>query len=425
MINTQEQENLQANVEELKQPEAFMQIRNKGDFEPLVDIPEPNLINLMKFGKIDERKRRQEQQSMQNREPALPLQPQKKALKINVDVPSVTMDTPIKRGKVGRKKRKTGGKRVWLIPLIISLLLLLLIAGLLLLRRYRQETPMNFQKRLSKYERSLVAAARETGVWPSVTAAQLYIEAGDGPNKLADSDNNGFGLKWHDNMARRHRNAAWPVTYETKEYIDGEYVTIDDLFGKFANFEIGIFEHDRIWWNGYHEEAREVLMNLADGTREQFIAAILHYATDPSYRAAITKVIKEQKLDYLDKLAFPDGKRLRAGFPDLQRREEQEALEDFVKRRDEKAAAEAAEKAGKKSRSQQTDKNQGQNTSKPAATISRKKLKEEVKALPDEQKTEILQTVKEKMFRQIGQYPDDGYNVKNLVSKNLQQALTR
>lgn len=102
MINTQEQENLQANVEELKQPEAFMQIRNKGDFEPLVDIPEPNLINLMKFGKIDERKRRQEQQSMQNREAALPLQPQKKALKINVDVPSVTMDTPIKRGKVGR-----------------------------------------------------------------------------------------------------------------------------------------------------------------------------------------------------------------------------------------------------------------------------------------------------------------------------------
>ena len=45
--------------------------------------------------------------------------------------------------------------------------------------------------------------------------------------------------------------------------------------------------------------------------------------------------------------------------------------------------------------------------------------------MPDEQKTEILQTVKEKMFRQIGQYPDDGYNVKNLVSKNLQQALTR
>lgn len=275
-----------------------------------------------------------------------------------------------------------GGKRKYIY--IISALVLCITAIIVFLairHFYGRNEEMNFSKRLAKYEAALIASARETGVWPSVTAAQLFIEAGDGPNKLADDDNNGFGLKWHDNMARRHRNQAWPVTYQTQEYLDGQYVTIDDLFAKFAHFEIGIWEHDRIWWNGYHEEARQVLMDLDNGTREQFIEAILHYATAPEYRDAIRKVIKEQNLDYLDAKAFPDGKRLQAGFADM-------AVSEFETKL---AAAK-------------------QNATNAAGDAS-------AETAPD--LAELQAEAEAEYFISRGTYPDDGNNAKDLADTKL------
>lgn len=445
----------------LPQATDAVKVRNKDDFQPLVDIKEPSLINLLKFSQIDEKRRQSEWQANYGQTNAaanltepkalgrgiehlpenspkastFPFSAISKAAQTNMKTsfnkledklahdfskaPQAISKNPANsklqtspRTKVRRRQSKKA--RIAYSFLAFSVVLLLAVIGVVIWQQKHKPVEMNFQLRLKKYEKSIIASARETGVWPSVTAAQLYIEAGDGPNKLADLDNNGFGLKWHDNMARRHRNLAWPVTYETKEYIDGEYVTIDDLFGKFANFEIGLFEHDRIWWNGYHEEARQALMNLETGTRDEFISAILHYATDPSYRAAITKVIQEQKLDYLDELAFPNGKRLQAGFLDLQTRAEKEAIQEAVDKLKEEKAKEL----------EQAKKEQPKND-KPKApeTEANKELTEA--DLTSEQKQAALDSVKEKMFRSLGSYPDDGYNVRDLKNENLQTALKR
>lgn len=270
--------------------------------------------------------------------------------------------------------------------LLIVISILLAAGGIFLFSKYRQsKEPMNFAKRLAKYESALIASARETGVWPSVTAAQLLIEAGDGPNKLADTDNNGFGLKWHDNMARRHRNQAWPVTYQTQEYLNGQYVTIDDLFAKFANFEIGIWEHDRIWWNGYHEEARAVLMDLANGTRDDFVAAVLHYATAPDYRDVLLRVIKERNLDYLDELAFPNGQRLQAGFADMAENAAEEVL----------------------------------------SAVQTSSSEQEGEAVSEADLKELANAARAKFFIKIGAYPDDGRNVKDLENSNMADLYTK
>lgn len=420
-----------------------LKVQNQDDFKPLVEIKEPNLLNLVKFSNMDEKRRQTEWQSnyaplvsepaneqqkissehrqAQNKplqasstpellfamQEAIPLASNKLAKQTRKTNPNFSRSVPDKVTYPSPKRKCSGQRkkqrRLIIVLLTLSFLLILLIAGLCWWQYHRKPVEMNFQLRLQKYEKSLIAAARETGVWPSVTAAQLYIEAGDGPNKLADLDNNGFGLKWHDNMARRHRNAAWPVTYQTQEFIDGQYVTIDDLFGKFANFEIGLFEHDRIWWNGYHEEARKVLMDLENGKREDFIAGILHYATDPSYRAAIIKVIKEQKLDYLDTLAFPNGKRLRAGFADLQKKADEEALQTALEKLEEE-----------------------KNKNKPKSDKEAPKIEKlKVQDLSAEQKQAALDEVKEKMYRSVGTYPQDGYNVSDLENENLQTALKR
>lgn len=431
--------NLSANQPPLGKP---IKVQNQDDFKPLVEIKEPNLLNLVKFSNLDEKRRQTEWQSnyaplaseptnhsnrqaeaksehtaatpallfaMQEAMPIaannLPKQSKKPNPNFSRTLPDKTTYLP-QRSK--HSKRKKQQRRLIIALLTLSVLLILLIAGLFWWQYHKKPVEMNFQLRLQKYEKSLIASARETGVWPSVTAAQLYIEAGDGPNKLADLDNNGFGLKWHDNMARRHRNAAWPVTYQTQEFIDGKYVTIDDLFGKFANFEIGLFEHDRIWWNGYHEEARKVLMDLENGKREDFIASILHYATDPSYRAAIIKVIKEQKLDYLDSLAFPNGKRLRAGFADLQKLADEEAL---------KAAVDKLQKE------KQQDKSNSDKLKQDKKVPKTEQLT--VQDLTATQKQTALDEVKEKMYRSVGTYPQDGYNVSDLENENLQTALKR
>lgn len=391
-----------------------IKVQNQKNFKPLVEINEPNLINLLKFSQIDERRRQKEWQ--ENYAEAMPKLAQTTPTLAKTMPTQVLQKAKLKTAHT-KHRRKQSKKKLAYSLLAISLLTLLVVIGLVLWQRQKKPVEMNFKLRLQKYEKSLIAAARESGVWPSVTAAQLYIEAGDGPNKLADLDNNGFGLKWHDNMARRHRNKAWPVTYQTKEYIDGKYVTIDDLFGKFANFEIGIFEHDRIWWNGYHEEARQVLMDLEHGKRADFINGILHYATAPEYRDAIKKVIKEQQLDYLDDLAFPNGRRLQAGFPDLQKKANEEAIKAAV--------SELRTEKDVKSQNNLSNQAKDSKSNQRQAKDSNKEEQLTEADLSSEQRKTALETVKEKMFKTLGTYPNDGYNVSDLENENLQTALKR
>lgn len=83
---------------------------------------------------------------------------------------------------------------------------------------------------VEKYKKDIVASARKTGVWASVTAAQLLVESGSGElSELASKDNNLFGIKWSKYHADRYPGAK-PVSYQTNEDYGNGTVSITDEF---------------------------------------------------------------------------------------------------------------------------------------------------------------------------------------------------
>lgn len=49
---------------------------------------------------------------------------------------------------------------------------------------------------IEKYKKEIISSSRKTGVWASVTAAQLILESGNPMSTLAMEGNNFFGIKW-------------------------------------------------------------------------------------------------------------------------------------------------------------------------------------------------------------------------------------
>ena len=169
---------------------------------------------------------------------------------------------------------------------------------------------------IEKYKKDIISSSRKTGVWASVTAAQLILESGNPMSKLATEDNNFFGIKWSESFKKKYPGAK-PVNYSTNEHQGtGGQVTIKDNFAHFPTVQDGITEHSIIWWNGMYEPELKILENL-NSTMDEFLREMGNgpYATDVDYYGKLRKVINDNKLEELDKLAFPEGRKF-CGFGD-------------------------------------------------------------------------------------------------------------
>lgn len=162
---------------------------------------------------------------------------------------------------------------------------------------------------IEEHKRDIIASARRTGVWPSVTAGQLILESGNPMSDLATVDNNFFGIKWSDSFADKYPG-AYPVSYSTQECYDGVTVTIVADFAHFPRPADGITEHSIIWWNGCYQPELDILYDL-DSTMDEFLQEMGNgpYATAENYYQSVRDVIDSFDLEELDKIAYPDGRK--------------------------------------------------------------------------------------------------------------------
>lgn len=168
---------------------------------------------------------------------------------------------------------------------------------------------------VEKYKADIISSSRKTGVWASVTAAQLILESGNPMSDLATEDNNFFGIKWAEAYKTKYPG-SFPVSYSTKEDYGGGEVSTSAIFTHFPSVTDGITEHSIIWWNGHYEPELKILEDLGS-SMDSFLREMGNgpYATDSSYYYKLRKVIDDNNLEDLDKLAFPEGRKF-CGFGD-------------------------------------------------------------------------------------------------------------
>jgi hypothetical protein len=121
-------------------------------------------------------------------------------------------------------------------------------------------------------------AAAEGSQWPQVVAAQWALESGWG--RYPSGKHNYFGIKGTPGTVK-----------ETKEHINGQWVTIKDTFKDYPSANAGIADLIRLWYKDFRHHKG---VNRASSWEE--CCRLLHlegYATDPTYPDKLIKLIKE------------------------------------------------------------------------------------------------------------------------------------
>lgn len=185
---------------------------------------------------------------------------------------------------------------------IIFLICFIMIVGInatTLSVNVRDVSATSVDEALEKYKKDIIASARKTGVWASVTAAQFVYESGNPLSDLAENHNNFFGIRWAGSFAEKYPGAS-EVSYS------------NGSFTHFPKPEDSITEHSTIFWNGYYPTELSILKDL-NSDRDSFLKALGNGAYCPgnggSYYSNCMAIIKSRGFDEWDKLAFPDGRK--------------------------------------------------------------------------------------------------------------------
>jgi len=134
-----------------------------------------------------------------------------------------------------------------------------------------------------------LAAQQRFGVPASVTIAQAIDESGWGTSQLAASDYNLFGIKGS--------GPAGSITFPTREFENGQWVTIDAQFRVYHNVSESISDHaELLATSGYYTRA------MADRAVPDAFANDLTgvYATDPEYGANLIALMRLYNLYRFD-----------------------------------------------------------------------------------------------------------------------------
>ena len=148
---------------------------------------------------------------------------------------------------------------------------------------------------MSIYESYIDDAQRiqkEYGIPASVTLAQLTLEsrgAGGGLSGLAKQANNLFGMKG--------TGTAGSINMPTKEWKNGEYVTVNDSFAKYAT----PYDSLQAYAENFQSERYSKHLTQASNVNE-FVQGVKDggYATDPKYVDLVLDVIESNHLDQYD-----------------------------------------------------------------------------------------------------------------------------
>lgn len=139
------------------------------------------------------------------------------------------------------------------------------------------------------------------GVPASFTLAKIMVESGGsypgGLSGLAYRDNNLFGIKagtWKGKTA----------TYKTKEFVNGQYITITDKFRKYDSVAESIDDLGKVLSQPIYTNKSQYAKSL-----DEYIDIVSPiYGTDPNSATVLKKVIKQNNLtQYDDKNLFSNS----------------------------------------------------------------------------------------------------------------------
>lgn len=126
--------------------------------------------------------------------------------------------------------------------------------------------------------KGVMAAAKDAGAkFPEVVAAQWALESGYG--KHTSGKNNYFGLKGSGSER------------ETKEFINGEWITISASFIDFPNLQTCVSYLVSRWYRDYKTYRGINRANTAEECARLLVSE--GYATDPTYAEKLIKIMKE------------------------------------------------------------------------------------------------------------------------------------
>ena len=153
------------------------------------------------------------------------------------------------------------------------------------------EIDQNQRHFLSAIKQGAMDGAKE-GILPSITGAQAILESGWGSSELAKAPNNNlFGIKdsedWHGEI----------VTVPTQEYLNGDYITVNAAFRKYATWNDSVVDHAKFFTST--EWRKDNYRKVVNETDYRIAAQELKnagYATDPNYPGKLIRLIEAYKL---------------------------------------------------------------------------------------------------------------------------------
>ena len=130
-----------------------------------------------------------------------------------------------------------------------------------------------------------------------MTIAQAILESDWGRSKLAVQGNNLFGIKGN------YKGNS--ITVETKEYINGKWITVDAQFAKYPDQETSVEEHG-VFFSSTKWREDNYSHVFGETDYKKAVRAILPpkaksgYATDNNYDTKIINIIEQYNLSQYD-----------------------------------------------------------------------------------------------------------------------------
>ncbi|WEV60229.1 glycoside hydrolase family 73 protein [Streptococcaceae bacterium ESL0729] len=149
-----------------------------------------------------------------------------------------------------------------------------------------------------EFIKEIAPAAEEVqeayGIRASLIIAQASLESNFGQSELASKYKNLFGVKA--DSSGKH------IKLETKEYLDGEWITATGDFAWYDSWRDSIIAHARLMREGVDWDKSKYAAVVAAGDYKEAAQAIQDagYATDPTYASKLIELIEQYKLYQYD-----------------------------------------------------------------------------------------------------------------------------
>ncbi|EJF00547.1 lysozyme [Liquorilactobacillus mali] len=130
----------------------------------------------------------------------------------------------------------------------------------------------------------------------SITLAQAALESDWGQSQLAAQYHNLFGVK---------SSAANAKALTTKEYVNGQWITVTADFAVYTSWTESIEAHTRLFVQGTAWDSQHYQTVLDAGNYKEAAQALQTkgYATDPNYATKLISLIQTYKLNKYDTLS--------------------------------------------------------------------------------------------------------------------------